>query len=375
MKNAWLFPYAPLDVAAFLRRINSPRLNDMAGLASWIGEAAREFDINPRWLLDLVQKEQSGLTLPNLSSHARDWLLGFGWTEGRKYPQFAGARTQVYSAARGLRRYLTPGDSLYVGDSVGQRLTFDGETREVENVAMAAAVQYTPHWWALDDHSVIHGRFFGDEEFEPLGATRDVELIARRICAEFAACNRGGIQIGHIHFELAEVARCSEFVRECVEAAAGTRDHGPLSDRYFRRTARLTERALKVRGCHVGPADVVPGDIVCFNAGNAGSYGHIGVYLSGEEFAENTSSKGRGPGFVISRFDQIGHERISGFYHIPELARSAFSVVVNGTPLPRDSYELRDGGTTWVRLRALAEAAELSLGYDARTQTVTVGGD
>lgn len=48
MKDSWLFPYAPLDVAAFLRRINSPRLADMVELPSWVEVAAREFDINPR---------------------------------------------------------------------------------------------------------------------------------------------------------------------------------------------------------------------------------------------------------------------------------------------------------------------------------------
>jgi len=373
MKDSWLFPYAPLDVAAFLRRINSPRLADMVELPSWVEVAAREFDINPRWLLTLIQKEQSGLTLPELSSHAKDWLLGFGYTEGPIYSQFKGARTQVFSAASGLRRYLTPGDKLYVGGWIGKRHTYDGLTRTVENIAMAAALQYTPHWWALNDHISIYRRYFGGEEVRALATTRDVERVARRICAAFAAGNRGTVTIGQVTFNLRDVAMCSRFVRECCEAAAGTEEYGPLTDRYFRGTALLTERALKEAGCHVGPEDVLPGDIVCFNAGKAGSFGHIGIYLSDGEFAENTSSPGRGPGFVISRFDQIGHERISGFYHLPEFARAAFAVVVDGEPLPRDAYELRDDGVTWVRLRALAEAAGLPLGWEPHTQTVTVG--
>ncbi len=205
-----------------------------------------------------------------------------------------------------------------------------------------------------------------------MATTDDVAQIARRLCAKFATGYRGGMVIGQIHFELSDIAACSEFVRECCEAAAGTASHGPLTHKYFGGDARHTERKLRGRGTGIGEGQAVPGDIVCFNAGAAGRWGHIGIYLGGQDFAENTSSRRRGPGFVTSTFGQIGRHRISGFYHLPEFARPAeLTVIVCGTDLGADAIELR-GDETWVALRPLVEAAELTVTWDGATQTVTV---
>lgn len=193
-----------------------------------------------------------------------------------------------------------------------------------------------------------------------MGTKVRVVEIARRICTQFAQGNRGGIQIGQIHFELSEVARCSEFVRECVEAAAETANHGSLTKLYFGGSARETETKLQSEGKRVPAHKAEPGDIVCFNL-NAGRWGHIGIYLGNRQFAENTSSKGRGPGFVISTFEQIeaSYPRISGFY----------SVLPSATPLEvwllPGSIDIKcrprvEEGTTRVDVRAIAEA----LGYE-----------
>jgi|GEM_PF-4688954 len=323
MRNAWLFPYRPFDVAAFFRRIKSPRLADMPDLPAWIDEAARQYDLRAEWLCGLIQKEQSGLTKARLSAHAQKWLCGFGKTDGPEYPQFAGPRNQVFSAACGLRRYLTRGDSLYVGDWVGEVKTFGGESREVRSLVEAVCLQYTPYWSTLTTVERIWKQYGFEDGGESMTTTRDVERIARDICALYAAGKRGEYFIGKIKFELTDVARCSEFVRECCEAAAKTADHGPLSARYFGGNAKETEAKLKARGTKIAEASAVPGDVVCFNAGNAGPYGHIGIHLGGNQFAENTSSTGRGPGFVISGYSEIGRGRISGFYHLPEFARTS----------------------------------------------------
>jgi len=149
----------------------------------------------------------------------------------------------------------------------------------------------------------------------------DVARIAEYICECYDAGNRGGIQKGKIHFELDEVGRCSEFVRECVEAAAESVSHGALTTKYFGGNARQTEQKMKAAGVQIPvgidiPFDEVPrrGDVVCFNS-NAGKHGHIGICLGDSLFAENTSSTRRGPGFVVSSLVQMRH-RMSGFYRL-----------------------------------------------------------
>jgi len=366
MRNLWLAPYRPLDVRAFLERIRSPRLDDMPWLPETVINAAQLHDINPRWLLTLIQKEQSGLTLPRLSEHAQKWLLGFGKTEGPEYPQFAGAANQVMSAARGLRRYLTPGDRLFVGGLVGQQRTFDGARRTVRNYAEAAALRYTPHWSALDDHVAIYCSYFGDEE-EVMARTADVARVAKHICHLFEMGYRGRERVGEVSFNLSETAMCSRFVRECCEAAADTPEHGPLTEKYFGGTARETEEKLQQHAELVADwHDARPGDVICFNAGKVGAWGHIGIYLGDDLFAENTSSAKRGPGFVISTLDEIGHERVSGLYHLPEFtypetgSKAARLVVV--LPGHENVMEpLFHGDEHWVRVRDVARAFDREL--------------
>ena len=139
-----------------------------------------------------------------------------------------------------------------------------------------------------------------------------VAKVAEAVCAAFKAGNRGTITFNHVPFELTDIARCSEFVRECCQAAENyNRVAPPLP--YFGGTARETEHLLRKAGKRVKvPAR---GDIVTFNAGAAGKWGHIGLYLGGDRFAENTSSTTRGPGFVVSKLSAM-KGRVSGFYRL-----------------------------------------------------------
>lgn len=377
LQNSWLFPHRPFDVQAFFERIESPRLRDMPDLPAWIDAAARAEDLRAEWLCGLVQKEQSGLTKGTLSQHGRDWLCGYGYTEGPVYSRFRGARNQVYSAARGLRRYLTPGDSLYVGDWVGRQKVFDGRTGIVRNLAEACALQYTPHWSTLTTVERIWRHYGFEDGGEALASTADVERIARRICAEFAAGNRGVVTIGRVSFNLRDVAYCSRFVRECCEAAMGTAEYGVLTARYFGGSARETEAKLRAKAERVAAHKAVPGDIVCFNAGAAGEWGHIGIHLGNGQFAENTSSKTRGPGFVVSAYDAIGTNRISGFYHLPEFEREegadTVKIILGTGPEPEaviDANAQVEDGTLRADVRPLLEA----LGYTLHPEHIKTQG-
>ncbi|NQT94278.1 MAG: C40 family peptidase [Lentisphaerae bacterium] len=185
----------------------------------------------------------------------------------------------------------------------------------------AVCLQYTPHWSTLQTVERLWRQFGFEDGEDAIPTTDDVARIAPTICAKFASGYCGKLRIGQITFELTDEASCSEFVRESCEAAAQTPDHGPLSTRYFGGTSYETERKMKARGTQIDSAQAVPGDVVCFNRYAGDGPGHIGIYLGGQEVAENTSSTKRGPGFVISTLGAIGRDRVSGWYHLPEFAR------------------------------------------------------
>lgn len=154
----------------------------------------------------------------------------------------------------------------------------------------------------------------------------DVADIAELICNRFARGERGKIRIGEVTFDLTDTAMCARFVRECHEAALGQEEY---TWEYRAADARQMERKLK-------DADVVTteperGDVVCFNI-NAGEFGHVGIYLGGSRYAENTSSQTRGPGFVISTLPQIGRHRISGYYSpMPSIGNQLVKLIDHGS--------------------------------------------
>jgi hypothetical protein len=154
--NDWLFPYVHLDVPAYLSAAKSPRASDLPEFAEWISDAAQETDLNPRWLLMVAEKEQSFITRKADGSagwkRALNYTLGYGATDSHDIPKYKGTKNQVFSAARGLRGYLTKGSSLYVGDMVGKPfICLDGNYTPT-TLAGAAAVQFTPWIKYLPDN-------------------------------------------------------------------------------------------------------------------------------------------------------------------------------------------------------------------------------
>lgn len=182
-----------------------------------------------------------------------------------------------------------------------------------------------------------------------------VAEVAREVCAWFANHKRGTLVLNGVPFEMEDVARCSEFVRECNFAATGTNWAGV----YFGGTARATEAMLKAAGKAIPWGEAETGDVVCFNR-QSGEFGHIGVMLDGYHYAENTSSKVRGPGFVISAFSDIGTSRITGFYRL--LPARAVVAAPHYPPLVigPEQQVLCEGktvdGTLWAPVRTVVEA-------------------
>jgi len=371
-QNHWLYPYRPLDVAAWLRSIGSPRADDMPQFAALVSEAAEQWDLNPRWLLMLAQKEQSFLTRPPGGAgwqRALDYTLGYGATDSRDMPHYMGVETQVRSAARGLRGYLTPTHSLYVGGMVGKRLAFRDGTYAPENLAEAAALRYTPWLYALRDLVRIWTQWWPAEAEEdpPMstGPTRDdVVRIAREVVTARLAGRSTYAAHGRT-FNLTRGGMCSRFVRQVCEAVGGVRDHGlgSGSGGPFACCASATEVNLRGAGKQVSAG---AGTIVCFNSPPAGGrcgtcgrvVGHIGIDLGGGAVAENTSSASRGnpraAGTKISGLAEIGAGRVSGYYAlfpaaqaVPHpYAKGPLTVKLLDRPFPG---ELR-GGVSYVTL-------------------------
>lgn len=116
--------------------------------------SAQTFQLNPEFLLALVQKEQSLVENHNPSQYNFDWATGYGVcdscnTNDPTIQKFRGFYNQVYGAAKRIRQDYLP--SLQVngqtlsGFGPGIAKQVDGTTIVPANQATAIAYTYTPH--------------------------------------------------------------------------------------------------------------------------------------------------------------------------------------------------------------------------------------
>ena len=166
-------------------------------------------------------------------------------------------------------------------------------------------------------------------------------------------------------FNLKERGYCTRFVRMCHEAA---QDFDPFGWPFASPHARHLESVIKsavsspfARQTKIALAEAERGDIVCFNR-LTGKYGHVGIYLGGGEFAENTSSR-RGPGTTISRLTAGLKARITGVYRV---LPAYLVVALPGSDVLPGWCEI-ERGRARVELRGLAEG----LGRDVITEEMS----
>lgn len=330
-----LFPYRPLSVAAFLRRLGSPVARHLPEFAHWVEEAAAGNEINPRWLLVLAEKEQTFLTRPwgkdqswGTWQRALDYTLGYGATDSGDLPQYRGTRTQVYAAARALRRYLTPGDPLYVGKLLSRPFKCGDGTVVPANLASAALYQYTPWRYAAADFVAIWNRFakaapdlwnLPSQEVSPMNPADVAEEVVRARKAGYARATVNGVE-----FNTEEAGWCSRFVRLCHLAARLL----PPGDEFgpFSCCAHSTAQHLQGAGRRVQSPS--RGDVVAFTSPESGqrcrtcgqAVWHAGIYLGEGRVAENTSSGSRGdpraPGTKVSALAEVGLSRVWGYFRL-----------------------------------------------------------
>ncbi len=140
--------------------------------ADIIWRTAQNHDINPRFLLVLLQKEQSLITDLDPSQKQYDWATGYGVCDDCSMndaglARWQGFGKQVNSAAM----QFTEGYMLDIAENgvtagkYGPNLpvTIDGTVVTPENAATAAMYAYTPHLHGNSNFVAIWDSWFGKE--------------------------------------------------------------------------------------------------------------------------------------------------------------------------------------------------------------------
>ena len=384
-RDVWGYD-AGFDVRRFLQFLNSPRVKDVPDFPTWVQEAAKEYDINPRMLLAIAQKEQSFLTRPGGGKgwqRALDYTMGYGATDSGDIAKYKGTRNQVYSAARGLRGYRQRGlTAAMVGKPLGRSMPgiSDELTAQIvpENEATAALYLYTPHrsgavefahvWAWLGEKEEAWRKASGgpsetrtawsgtaDGDGEIASARGKVVAIAKRV----ARAREDGIEeltINGIHFEPRESGYCAEFVREVHEAALGLPAH---TWPFGAPSAREMEKKLKAAGKQIPAEQRQAGDIVAFNRLWPSKWGHIAIYVGQDARGQDLVAEDGSRGIAIN---PIGTRKthISGWYSVlepqaPGYADGPVKVVFLPESRVLDCEAQLDGGRVRCDLRPLAE--------------------
>ncbi len=162
------------DIQAFLEDYNSSLANlrvadkdDTTRLASdIIYRAAKEYTINPKYLLVKLQKEQSLITTTNPTQKQLDGATGYGITDGcgwscDTYLNNKGFGKQVDSAAGIIRWYY---DNVNIQPWIkkpNQTNIIDGQAISAQNYATAFLYTYTPHIEGNKNFWTLWNRWFG----------------------------------------------------------------------------------------------------------------------------------------------------------------------------------------------------------------------
>lgn len=131
--------------------------------ADIISQAAHDYQINPKTLLVLLQKEQSLVENPTPTQYAIDWATGYGRCDScsAQDPQlraYKGFSNQVERAAWQTQLYVQSASSLHFKPYVTRLV--DGVPITPKNVATAILYTYTPHLHGNYSFWKIWNRYF-----------------------------------------------------------------------------------------------------------------------------------------------------------------------------------------------------------------------
>jgi len=174
----------------------------MKSPADIIWRIANSYQINPKYLLALLQKEQSLVDDPNPSQRQLDWATGFAVCDScskddPRIQAYKGFSNQLeYAAKQHRERYLQQilvGGTTISGYAPGILKTIDGIPVTPQNNATAMLYTYTPHihgnlnlwhiwqrWFSVDlpEGSVVRGKTSKDIYLIRFGTKRRFHSIA-----------------------------------------------------------------------------------------------------------------------------------------------------------------------------------------------------
>ncbi len=133
----------------------APRHADgsMAPVSTLIWEVCQEFNVNPKVMLVMLQKEQSLLEALAPTQNALDWAFGFGCKDGStpetRDPQYKGLGNQIWYAARALDSYVEttwkPGMKRTICINCATTPYTPDTEFVAQNLATYKLYVYTPH--------------------------------------------------------------------------------------------------------------------------------------------------------------------------------------------------------------------------------------
>lgn len=180
-----LIDYATMtqnDIAAFLKNKSSALANyeiidPTTGLnktaTELIFEASQNYQINPRVLLTLLQKEQSLIENPTPTQYNFDWAMGYARCDAcdQNDPsiiKFKGLAKQIDSAAASFRYFLDNPPEVWL-KKPGLLYSIDSIPVIPANRATALLYTYTPHFRGNYNFWRVWQRWFGGAQLFPDG--------------------------------------------------------------------------------------------------------------------------------------------------------------------------------------------------------------
>ncbi len=137
--------------------------------AQIIYTSAQDFQLSPKFLLALVQKEQSLIDNPNPSQYNFDWAAGYAVCDGCNVAdpviqRYRGFYNQIYNAAKRIRQDYFPSldatGKTVSGLGVGYPKLIDGVLVTPATRATAIAYTYTPHLHGNQLLFAVWNRYF-----------------------------------------------------------------------------------------------------------------------------------------------------------------------------------------------------------------------
>lgn len=174
---------SPKNLQGLLEKLDSwlanKKMENGKTFAEWLCENCQRYEIEPLYMLALMQKEQSAVQRSEVPVQRKlDWIVGYGCPEsGERYEQFKGFERQIPTALKQFTRYETrpvimkwqttpqrlfdPSKKLPIrrGPQFGKNSK--GEvTYQPESKAEAMSYLYNPRYEGVSNLSKIWKKYF-----------------------------------------------------------------------------------------------------------------------------------------------------------------------------------------------------------------------